>query len=128
MRLQNCAKSLQTKTVFLALADTAFHRNRVPPDWVSDRSTFAGREIRSGVQVFARLRHGRATLCPQVVECTEVSNGPQTRCCLRDKYNKDIVELLWDGSKHFHALEQLRNQRERIVTEQGEIVSSQNHQ
>ena len=35
--------------------------------------------------------------------------------------NKAIAELLWDGSKHFHALEQLRSHRERIVTEQGKV-------
>ena len=45
----------------------------------------------------------------------------QTRCCLRDEYNKDIGVLLWDGSKHFRALKQLRNQRERIVTDQGKM-------
>ena len=106
---------------FITLAATAFHRNRVPPDWVSDRSSFTGREIRSGIQNFPRLRHDRAALCPQTVECAENSDGPQTRCCFRDEYNKDIAELLWDGSKHFHALKQLRGQHECIVTEQGKM-------
>ena len=105
----------------MTLADIAFHRNRVPPDWVGDRSSFAGREIRPGIQNFPRLRHGRAALCPQAVECVEDSDGSQTRCCLRDEYNKDIAELLWDSSNHFHALEQLRGQHECIVTEQSKM-------
>ena len=93
----------------------------MPPDWVGDRSSFAGREVRPGIQIFPRLRHDRAALCPQAVERAEDSDGPQTRCCFRDEYNKDIAELLWDGSKHFHALEQLRDQHECIVTEQGKV-------
>ena len=69
--------------------------------------------------------HDPEPACPQTVECTEDSNGPQTRCCLRNEYNKDIAELLRDGSKHFHALEQLRSQRERIVTEKGKMSHRQ---
>ena len=74
------------------------------------------------MQVLAGLRRGRSTLCPQTVECTEHCD-----CCFRDQYNEDIAKLLWDGSKHFHALQQLGSQRERIVTEQGKM-SLQNHQ
>ena len=89
------------------------------PDWVGDCSSFAGRKLRSGVQDLPDLRSCRSTLRPQ----SKIPMGLKPIVA-----SGMSTTRVWDGSKRFHAFEQLGNQGERIVTGQGKNVSSRNNQ
>ena len=93
-----CKVSLH-RGCFLASVVTTLHLSRVSPDWVGNCPSFAGRKVRSGMQVFPFLRHYRSTFHPQTVERAENTNGPQACCCFRDEHNKDTTKLLRDGSE-----------------------------